>query len=68
VRAGTPRPIMLALNKVVSDGMHTPAMVQKLLADGSEPAERMPPEQLRAELTAYAAEVEKQVKELGLKF
>jgi tripartite-type tricarboxylate transporter receptor subunit TctC len=68
VRAGTPRPIMLALNKVVSDGMHSPQMVQKLATDGSEPAERMSPEQLRAELTAYAVEVDKQVKELGLKF
>jgi tripartite-type tricarboxylate transporter receptor subunit TctC len=68
VRAGTPRPIMLALNRVVSDGMHTPQMAQKMAADGSEPAERMSSEQLKAELTAYAVEVEKQVKELGLKF
>lgn len=68
VRAGTPRPITLALNTVVSDGMHTPQMVQKLTADGSEPAERMSAEKLKAELTAYAVEIDKQVKELGLKF
>lgn len=68
VRAGTPRPIMLALNRVVSDGMHAPQMVQKLAADGSEPAERITPEQLRAELAAYSVEIDKQVKELGLKF
>lgn len=68
VRAGTPRPIIQAINRVVSDGMHAPQMAQKLAADGSEPAERMTPEQLKTELTAYALEVDKQVKELGLKF
>lgn len=68
VRAGTPRPIIQAINRVVSDGMHTPQMVQKLATDGSEPAERMTPEQLRADLTRNYVELEKQVKELGLKF
>ncbi len=68
VRAGTPRPIMLAINRVVSEGMHTPQMVQKLAADGSEPAERMTPEQLKAELSRNYVEFERQVKELGLKF
>ncbi len=68
VRAGTPRPIILAINRVVSDGMHTPQMVQKLAADGSEPAERMTPEQLKAELARNYVELERQVKELGLKF
>jgi tripartite-type tricarboxylate transporter receptor subunit TctC len=68
VRAGTPRPIILGLNRVVSDGMHTPQMVQKLAADGSEPADRITPEQLKAELTGHYVEIEKQVKELGLKF
>jgi len=68
VRAGTPRPIILAINRVVSDGMHTPQMVQKLAADGSEPAERMTPDQLKAELTRNNVELERQVKELGLKF
>ena len=68
VRAGTPRPIILAINRVVSEGMHTPQMVQKLAADGSEPAERMTPEQLKAGLTREYVELERQVKELGLKF
>jgi tripartite-type tricarboxylate transporter receptor subunit TctC len=67
-RAGTPRPIILAINRVVSEGMHTPQMVQKLAADGSEPAERMTPEQLKAELARNYVELERQVKELGLKF
>lgn len=67
-RAGTPRPIILALNQVVSDGMNTPQMVQKLAADGSEPAERMTPDALKAELARNYVELERQVKELGLKF
>ena len=68
VRAGTPRPIIQAMNRVVSDGMHAPAMVQKLAADGSEPAERMTPEQLRTDLARSYVELVKQVKELDLKF
>jgi tripartite-type tricarboxylate transporter receptor subunit TctC len=65
---GTPRPIILAINRVVQEGMNTPQMVQRLDADGSEPAERMSPEQLKAELTRKYAELVRQVKELGLKF
>lgn len=67
-RAGTPRPILQAINRAVIEGLNTPQIVQKLAADGSEPAERSTPEQLRAELTLYFAELERQVKELGLKF
>ena len=33
--AGTPRAIVLALNKVVSDGMHSPKMAERLAADGA---------------------------------
>ena len=39
--AGTPRPIINTINRIVSDGMNTPAMVQKLAAEGSEPGERL---------------------------
>lgn len=68
VRTGTPRPIILAINRVVSDGMHTPQMVQKLAADGSEPADRATPDELKADMARNYIELEKQVKELGLKF
>jgi tripartite-type tricarboxylate transporter receptor subunit TctC len=68
VRAGTPRPIIHAINRAVSEGINTPQMIQKLAADGSEPAERMTPEQLKAELARLYVELEKQVQELGLKF
>ncbi len=66
--AGTPRPIIAAINRVVTESMNAPQMVQRLAADGSEPAERATPEQLRAELTGNYAEFVRQVKELGLKF
>ena len=68
VRAGTPRPIIEAINRVVSEGMHSPQMVQRLAADGSEPAERMTPAQLKTSLAREYIELERQVKELGLKF
>jgi tripartite-type tricarboxylate transporter receptor subunit TctC len=68
VPAGTPRAIIAAVNRVVSDGMHSPQLVQRLAADGSEPAERMTPEQLKAAIEREYAEIERSVKELNLKF
>ena len=68
VRAGTPRPIMNAIHRVVSEGMNTPEMVQRLAADGSEPAEVLTPEELRKSLARAYVEWERQVKEMGIKF
>ena len=65
--AGTPRRILNALNRVVSDGMYSPQMVQRLQADGSQPAERMTPEQFKAALARDYVEVEQQVKRLNIK-
>ncbi|HYC44653.1 MAG TPA: tripartite tricarboxylate transporter substrate binding protein [Burkholderiales bacterium] len=65
--AGTPRPIIEAVSRVVSDGMHAPQMAKRLVADGSQPAERTTPEQLRATIAREYAEIEKQVKQLKLK-
>ena len=67
VPAGTPRTIIAALNRVVSDGMHSPQMSQKLEAEGAQPAERMTPEQLRATIAREYAELEQQVKRLNIK-
>jgi hypothetical protein len=52
---------------VVSDGMHSPQMRQKLEADGSQPAERMTPEQLKVTMVREYAELEQQVKQLNIK-
>lgn len=65
--AGTPRRILNALNRVVSDGMYSPQMVQRLQADGSQPAERMTPEQFKAALAREYVEVEQQLKRLNIK-
>jgi tripartite-type tricarboxylate transporter receptor subunit TctC len=65
--AGTPRAIIAAINRVVSDGMHSPQMTQRLEAVGSQPAERMTPEQLKATIAREYAEIEQQVKQLNIK-
>src|SRR4051812_398992 len=65
--AGTPRRILNAINRVVSDGMYSPQMVKRLEADGSQPAERMTPEQFKAALAREYAEVEQQIKRLNIK-
>jgi tripartite-type tricarboxylate transporter receptor subunit TctC len=65
--AGTPHAIIAAINRVVSEGMHSPQMKQRLEADGSEPAERMTPGELKAALVRDYAEIERRVKQLNLK-
>lgn len=65
--AGTPRAIVAAINCVVSDGMHSPQMAKRLEADGSQPAERMTPEELKATIAREYAELEQQVERLNLK-
>ena len=64
---GTPRPIILALNRLITDGMHTPQVTQKLLNDGAEPAERATPDELKAQFAKDHAELAKQVKQLNIK-
>ena len=64
--AGTPRAIIAAINRVVGDGMHAPQMAKRLAADGSQPAERMTPEELKATLAREYLELEQQVKQLNL--
>jgi tripartite-type tricarboxylate transporter receptor subunit TctC len=62
----TPPPILEAIHRVVNDGMRTPQVVQRLAADGSEPAERMTRAELKAVLAREYAELERSVKELNL--
>ena len=65
--AGTPRGIIVAINKIVGEGMRSPQMAQKLQADGSQPGERLTPDQLKAQMAREYLEVEKQVKTLNIK-
>ncbi len=68
VPAGTPRAIIAAINRVAADGMHSPQMIPRLAAEGGEPAERMTPAELKAIVALEYAEVERSVKQLGIKF
>jgi tripartite-type tricarboxylate transporter receptor subunit TctC len=65
--ANTPRAILLAINRVVLEGMHSPQMAHKLAADGSQPGERLSPDELKAQFAKDYVEVEKQVKHLNIK-
>ena len=64
--AGTPRPIINTINRIVSEGMNTPAMVQKLAAEGSEPGERLTPEEFKVQFARDYEEMEKQVRNTKL--
>jgi tripartite-type tricarboxylate transporter receptor subunit TctC len=65
--AGTSKAIVSAINRVVTEGMNTPQMVQKLAAEGSEPGERMTPDEFKAQFAKDYVEAEKMVRELNLK-
>lgn len=65
--AGTPRAIVLAINRLLADGMRSPQMAHRLAADGAEPGERLTPDEFKAEIAREYAETEKFVKQLNLK-
>jgi tripartite-type tricarboxylate transporter receptor subunit TctC len=66
--AKTPAPILEAIHRVVSDGINTPQVKQRLAADGSEPADRMSRAELKKAVVREYAELERSVQELGLQF
>lgn len=66
--AGTPKPILNLINRIVGEGMNSPQMVQKLAVEGAQPGDRSTPDEIRAQLAREYAELEKQVRELNLKF
>ena len=65
--AGTPRPITSAINRHVGEFMNAPQMVQKLTAEGSQAAERMPPDEFKAYFAREYEEVERQVRQIKVK-
>ena len=67
VNAGTSRSIVDTLNRIVGQGMRSPEMMKRLVADGSEPAEPNTPDQFRAYVMREYDEVEKLLKTLNLK-
>jgi tripartite-type tricarboxylate transporter receptor subunit TctC len=68
VKTGTPRSIINAINRAASEGINAPQSVKRLASDGSEPAPRMTPDELLADLTRVRKEIDAQVKEMGLTF
>ena len=65
--AGTPRHIIMEINRIVTAGMNAPAMAQRLAADGSEPGERMTPDEFKAQFAKDYVEAEKQTQQLNIK-
>ena len=60
--AGTPRAVIGAINAVVTEGMHAPATVKTLAADGSEVVPAARPEEFKAKFDREYAELEKLVR------
>lgn len=67
VPAGTPPAIIAALNSIVSKGMNAPEIEKRLIASGSEAVDPMSSKDLKAELARDYVEIERSVKQLGLK-
>jgi tripartite-type tricarboxylate transporter receptor subunit TctC len=67
VPARTPRPIILAINKVVGTALTSPKYRQRLESVGAEAVDPMPPEQLKKLVAKEYAEIETTLKELGIK-
>jgi tripartite-type tricarboxylate transporter receptor subunit TctC len=66
--AGTPAPIIEALNTVVPQGLNSPKYRQKLEVLGSAPVKPMSVQQVKAGIERDYAELKQSVKELGIKF
>jgi tripartite-type tricarboxylate transporter receptor subunit TctC len=65
--AGTPRPIVNAVNRYVGEFMNSPQMAGKLAAEGSEAAERITPDDYKVQFAREYAELERQIKQLKVK-
>ncbi len=65
--AGTPQPVVGALHRAVSEFMHSSAMTQRLIADGSQAGERITPAEFKTFLAREYVDVERQVKSLDVK-
>ncbi len=66
--AKTPKPIVDALNKVVSDGINSDEYTKKLQAVGSDSAEWISPEDLKKRVAKEYEEIRTAIDELGIKF
>jgi tripartite-type tricarboxylate transporter receptor subunit TctC len=65
--AGTPKAIVNGLNQIVSDGLRTPDSIRRLSAEGTEPAERMSPEEFRRMIAEEYGQIERLLKRINFK-
>jgi tripartite-type tricarboxylate transporter receptor subunit TctC len=65
--AGTPKSIVNTLNQVVSAGLRTPEAVKRLAAEGTEPAERMSPEEFKRMIAEEYVQLEQLLKKIDFK-
>lgn len=65
--AGTPKAIVNGLNQIVSDGLRTPDAIRRLSAEGTEPAERMSPEEFRRMIGEEYGQIERLLKRIDFK-
>jgi tripartite-type tricarboxylate transporter receptor subunit TctC len=64
---GTPAPLVVALNREVSQTMNSPEVREKLAADGAETAAPNTPAQFKSVITSEIAKWEKVIRKLGVK-
>jgi tripartite-type tricarboxylate transporter receptor subunit TctC len=67
VPRGTPPAIIAAINRVVSEGMNSPEIEKQIQARGGEAVDPLSPKELKSIVARDYVEIEKSVKELGLK-
>ena len=65
--AGTPKAIVNGLNQIVSAGLRTPDAIRRLSAEGTEPAERMSPEEFRRMIAEEYGQIERLLKRIDFK-
>jgi tripartite-type tricarboxylate transporter receptor subunit TctC len=65
--AGTSHAVLQLINRHVAEFMNSPQMTQKLLAEGSQAAERITPQAFRAFFLREYDEVERQIKQIKVK-
>ena len=65
--AGTPRPIVRAINSVVSQGMNAPDTVKALAAEGSEVVAPATAEEFKAKFDIEYAALEKVIRAINIK-
>lgn len=65
--AGTPKPVVQAINQVVSAGLRTPDAMKRLAAEGTEPAERMSPDEFRRMIAEEYVQLEQLLRKIDFK-